>query len=63
MAMEKAAQLRQGSELPVIEAVEQVGRESRGEFPPPVSPQYGKLVPDNPFLVNLLDPHSPTAEE
>ncbi|ACH38787.1 protein tyrosine kinase, putative [Citrifermentans bemidjiense Bem] len=30
---------------------------------PAVSPQYGRLAPQNPFLVNLHDPHSPAAEE
>lgn len=63
-AMEKAALLRQGAgnQASHYEAVEQ--RPATVPHPPAVvSPQYGKLCPDNPFLVNLHDPHSPTAEE
>lgn len=66
VAMEKAARLRQERE-----------REQPAEAPAPVTasqPQkeqwtsgaslrYGKLAPTDPFLVNLHDPHSPTAEE
>ena len=63
MAMEKAAQLRQGAGLPLADVAEQVRPEVRGEVPVAVSPQYGTLAPDNPFLVNLHDPHCPTAEE
>lgn len=75
-AMEKAAQLRQGGETPEVEAARQgpggdmpavVAAQPRSDNevlrPAPVSAQYGKLAPDNPFLVNLHDPHSPTAEE
>jgi protein-tyrosine kinase len=63
MAMEKAAQLRQGVDLPVTDPGEQVRSEGRRQVQAAVSPQYGALTPDNPFLVNLHDPHCPTAEE
>ncbi|GFO57781.1 polysaccharide biosynthesis protein [Geomonas silvestris] len=71
MAMEKAAQLRQtgGEAAPTpAEALQperpfSAATEDRHELRAPVSPQYGKLEPDNPFLVNLYDPHSPAAEE
>ena len=64
MAMEKAARLRQGTGAPEAMPPQQTSVQ-----PPvtptiaPVSAQYGKLAPNNPFLVNLHDPHSPTAEE
>lgn len=64
MAMEKAARLRQGENAPASEPSQQAADPQ--PVPPPVaavSPQYGKLTPTNPFLVNLLDPHSSTAEE
>lgn len=63
MAMEKAAQLRLGVEPTAVEATQKSRPESSAYLPPPVSPHYGKLAPDNPFLVNLHDPHCPTAEE
>jgi len=70
MAMEKAAKLRQGTDTgaPQPEAPRQetalAEGGDRGLAPrAPVSLQYGKLAPSNPFLVNLHDPHSPTAEE
>jgi receptor protein-tyrosine kinase/non-specific protein-tyrosine kinase len=75
--MEKAAQLRreaaqvQGeqprSEVPAQAAAHAQPREPEQPEPPLYtpqgSPQFGRLAPDNPFLVNLHDPHSPTAEE
>jgi len=64
MAMEKAARLRLGENAPASEPPQQAAVPP--SVPPPVaavSPQYGKLTPTNPFLVNLLDPHSSTAEE
>ena len=64
MAMEKAARLRGGIESPAVG--ESQARPADVVQPPPVaavSAQYGKLSPDNPFLVNLHDPHCPTAEE
>lgn len=62
-AMEKAAQLRQSAQTagaaPVVEP--------RPSAPPspggPVFLPYGKLNPVDPFLVNLLQPQSPVAEE
>jgi len=62
MAMEKAARLRQGTDA--AEPPQQTS--VLPPVPPtiaPVSSQYGKLAPDNPYLVNLHDPHSATAEE
>jgi len=70
MAMEKAALLRQGVDStpapdskPNVENKLQNSVAAATPRPVAVSPQYGKLSPDNPFLVNLHDPHSPTAEE
>jgi protein-tyrosine kinase len=67
MAMEKAARLRDGVAAPPVEVPEEraVGGtvKSAVTLPPPVSAEYGKLTPDHPFLVNLHDPQSPTAEE
>ena len=62
IAMEKAALLRQGVKAPAVEVAEQSTHQVQRR-PAAVSPQYGKLCPDNPFLVNLHDPYSPTAEE
>lgn len=65
IAMEKAARMRQGGEPPAAELPPQ----EPGSAPPvqptasAVSLKYGKLSPDNPYLVNLHDPHSPSAEE
>jgi receptor protein-tyrosine kinase/non-specific protein-tyrosine kinase len=65
MAMEKAARLRQGADAAATEPPQQnqVTPPPVPPLAPPVSPQYGKLSPDNPYLVNLHDPHSPPAEE
>jgi len=67
VAMEKAARLRQERE------VVGDGRPAPGPAapstpvaataPPAPSPRYGVLSPSDPFLVNLHDPHSHTAEE
>jgi len=62
MAMEKAALLREGMDTPTAEVAQQKP-ERAVHLTAPVSLQYGKLSPDNPFLVNLHDPHCPTAEE
>jgi protein-tyrosine kinase len=65
MAMEKAARLRQGMDS-APDAVAEPGRPVgpvAEQRPVPVSAEYGKLAPDHPFLVNLHDPQSPTAEE
>ena len=70
IAMEKAALLRQGVEDPaVVEPSEPVAVEPSGpvrkavHLAPPVTAPSQKLSPRNPFLVNLHDPHCPTAEE
>ena len=63
-AMERAAQLRQGTPAPpVIQSHEPELSPAPVHTPPPVSSAQGILVPDNPFLVNLNDPYSPIAEE
>lgn len=75
-AMEKAAQLRQqGAPAPRQQGtpISAAGGEEKSALPTPLPPyaarpaavsaQYGTLSPDNPFLVNLHDPHSATAEE
>jgi len=64
IAMEKAARLRQGLEHSATGAPQQEPADTPVTPPvAPVSPQYGKLCPDNPYLVNLHAPHSPAAEE
>lgn len=71
MAMEKAAQLRQAGQQDGAPHQEQPQPERAAASPAgaagvaraPLALPYGKLEPDNPFLVNLHDPHSPTAEE
>jgi protein-tyrosine kinase len=63
MAMEKAALLRQGIAAPDAQATAEPKAAGAGQRWTPVSAQYGRLAPDNPFLVNLHDPQSPTAEE
>jgi protein-tyrosine kinase len=62
IAMEKAALLRQGTEEPVIvEPSEPVRKPVH--LAPPVPASSQRLTAGNPLLVNLHDPHSPTAEE
>ena len=62
-AMEKAALLRQGLVEPAVaEATEPPPRKAV-HLAPPVPAPGQRLTPRNPFLVNLHDPHSPTAEE
>ena len=71
-AMEKAAQLRQQGAPAMRQGVPLQGEGEAKAHPytPPhatrpaaAPPRYGTLAPDNPFLVNLHDPHSSTAEE
>jgi len=62
VAMEKAARLREGGETPAAAEAEPRPAAAKPHIPA-VSPQYGRLAPESPFLVNLHDPHSPTAEE
>lgn len=64
-AMEKAALLRQATDAPTVDPAEPAEPKQAGprRRQAAVSAQYGKLSPDNPFLVNLHDPHSSTAEE
>ncbi|QWV95858.1 XrtA-associated tyrosine autokinase [Geomonas nitrogeniifigens] len=70
MAMEKAAQLRKEGlpQQPGEGGAPEVDRQHHLSAPAPVSapPQVSPervLSPKHPFLVNLLDPHSPAAEE
>ena len=53
IAMEKAARLKQKVLAEPEASVEAT----------PVAPRHRKLSPSNPFLVNLHDPNSPSAEE
>jgi protein-tyrosine kinase len=62
MAMEKAALLREGRDEQVAVFEEEPIRRSVLQAPP-VLPVAERLSPSNPFLVNLHDPHSATAEE
>lgn len=63
VAMEKAARLRQGMEEPVVEHPLEPAPKKMHTAPPVVTAQDKILTPRNPFLVNLHDPHCPTAEE
>jgi protein-tyrosine kinase len=67
MAMEKAAKLREGGGEPAAEVPTEAGQRHAAPVPPPVAPPVvpanQALSPKNPFLVNILDPHSPAAEE
>jgi receptor protein-tyrosine kinase/non-specific protein-tyrosine kinase len=58
-AMEKAARLKQ---LREVRGYDQQRVIAPGGMPP-LSPRYGRLSPSNPYLVNLHDPQSPSAEE
>jgi protein-tyrosine kinase len=62
-AMEKAAQLREGVALPSEEHQQKHVFRAIPSQPPPIPPVTHKIKSDNPYLVNLNDPHSPTAEE
>ncbi|QWV91856.1 XrtA-associated tyrosine autokinase [Geomonas oryzisoli] len=68
MAMEKAAQLRKEGipQQPGDGSAAEVDRSVHTQAPagvPPTVPPERVLAPKHPFLVNLLDPHSPAAEE
>ena len=73
MAMEKAARLRkegvppegaEGGDMPEASPAPPPGHGVRAAGgAPPVVPPEQVLTPRHPFLVNLLDPHSPAAEE
>ncbi|QXE91659.1 XrtA-associated tyrosine autokinase [Geomonas subterranea] len=72
-AMEKAAFLRRqgddsaarprGVDVPQPAAPVASPSPATQEFRAPVSPRYGTLAPDSPYLVSLKDPHCPAAEE
>lgn len=62
-AMEKAAQLRDGVAPPSEGHPQKRVFRAVPSQPPPIPSVAHKIRPDNPYLVNLNDPHSPTAEE
>jgi len=61
-AMEKAAQLREGSVSPPGERKRTYNSEPAIHIPPTIRTEQ-RIICDSPYLVNLNDPHSPTAEE
>ena len=61
-AMEKAVQLRQGILSPPAARRQAPGHQAV-HIPPPTETIKEKVTSESPFLVNLNDPHSPTAEE
>ncbi|UFS69104.1 XrtA-associated tyrosine autokinase [Geomonas sp. RF6] len=63
VAMEKAARLRQEREVAGEPAAAPHPAAAPPKRPAAASAQYGVLSPTDPFLVNLHDPHSATAEE
>ncbi|TGU70468.1 polysaccharide biosynthesis tyrosine autokinase [Geomonas terrae] len=72
MAMEKAARLREegapreaaeGSGTTEVATAAPPGNATRVATAPPAVPPERVLMPRHPFLVNILDPHSPAAEE
>lgn len=61
-AMEKAAQLREGIVPPPGERKQIYSNTSAIHVPPVIGPEQ-KIISDSPYLVNLNDPLSSTAEE
>ena len=61
-AMEKAAQLREGLVSPTDERKPTYHNKTSLHIPPVMGTEF-KSTADSPYLVNLNDPHSPTAEE
>lgn len=61
-AMEKAAQLREGIVSPPVERKQTYSSKSAIHIPPTIGPEQ-KIVSESPYLVNLNDPLSSTAEE
>jgi len=61
-AMEKAAQLREGIVSPPGERKQTYSSKSAIHIPPVTGPEQ-KIISDSPYLVNLNDPLSSTAEE
>lgn len=62
-AMEKAAQLREGVTSPPADRQQKHFSNATPSQPPPIPSVTNKITSDNPYLVNLNDPLSPTAEE
>jgi protein-tyrosine kinase len=64
-AMERAAQLRQGAtDAPAAARTVIKQPELRPVHnPPPAAAVTDRIVPDNPYLVNMNDPYSPIVEE
>lgn len=63
MAMEKAARLREEGVEPPVETAREQARGKVAPVHPAPLPAHRAVSPKNPFLVNLLDPHSAAAEE
>ncbi|MBJ6723670.1 XrtA-associated tyrosine autokinase [Geomesophilobacter sediminis] len=61
-AMEKAARLRE-QDVDAVPAVPPPAEREAPAAPPVFTPPERTLTPSHPFLVNLLDPRSPAAEE
>jgi receptor protein-tyrosine kinase/non-specific protein-tyrosine kinase len=61
-AMERAAQLRQDTAAPAAPQIQQPERRPV-HTPPPAAAVTERIVPNNPFLVNMNDPYSPIVEE
>jgi receptor protein-tyrosine kinase/non-specific protein-tyrosine kinase len=61
-AMERAAQIRQGTAAPSASQTEQLYLRPIHTHPPPVT-GTDLIVPSSPFLINIDDPYSPLSEE
>src|SRR3974390_1135065 len=61
-AMEKEAQLREGIISHPGKQKQSYHNKTSIHIPPVIGAEQ-KIAPDSPYLVNLNDPHSPTAEE
>lgn len=64
-AMERAVQLRQGSDAPeaVYPQVQVQEPERPFHSPPPIRPVAGIVLPDSPYFNGISDPYSPIGEE
>ena len=61
-AMERAAQIRQGTAAPPASQQQQPDLRPIHTHPPPVA-DTDLIVPSSPFLINMDDPYSPLSEE
>jgi len=62
-AMERAVQLRQGTDSPVVVHTQVHKPEQPLHTPPPVRSVAGIIVPDSPYFSGINDPYSPIGEE